>query len=32
MSSDSLQALALGVLPLLPADVAKFVRFDYPAE
>ena len=32
MSSGSLQALALGVLPLLPAEVAKFVRFDYPAE
>jgi membrane protein required for colicin V production len=32
LSSGSLRAMALGVLPLLPADVAKYVRFDYPAE
>jgi len=26
--SDSLQAMALAALPLLPADVAKYVRFE----
>jgi membrane protein required for colicin V production len=26
--SESLQALALRALPLLPADVAKYVRFE----
>ena len=26
--SGSLQAMALGVLPLIPADVAKYIRFD----
>jgi hypothetical protein len=28
MLSGSLQRMALGVLPLLPADMAKYVRFE----